>query len=162
MSILLSFKAIIYSPYNLKAMIYITIPLSYVSYIGRVCYIYIYIYTWWLLLLLLNEVGTARLTASDRNPISPKNPAPQYQPIDRKKRMGIIVEDYSGDRAGPIKEHLPCSWNPPVKHHRIRGQQDRSRGTLRGEQKSCCTARFCSETVHKYTDVGDVRPEHRV
>ena len=30
------------------------------------------------------------------------------------------------------------SWNPPVRHNRIRGQQDHSRGTLRGEQKSCC------------------------
>ena len=27
-------------------------------------------------------------------------PAPQYHPIDRKKRKGKIVEDYSRDRAG--------------------------------------------------------------
>ena len=32
-------------------------------------------------------------------PISPKTPAPQYQPIDRKKRNGKRVEDYSRDRA---------------------------------------------------------------
>ena len=33
------------------------------------------------------------------HPISPKTPAPQYQPIDRKKIKGKIVEDYSMDRA---------------------------------------------------------------
>ena len=32
-------------------------------------------------------------------PISQKTPAPQYQPIDRKKRKGKIVEDYSMDIA---------------------------------------------------------------
>ena len=50
-----------------------------------------------LLLLLLKRVGSARLRESD--PISPNTPAPQYQPIDRKKRKGKIVEDYSRDRA---------------------------------------------------------------
>ena len=52
-----------------------------------------------LLLLLLKEVGSARLRESDIRPISPKSPAPQYQPIDRKKRKGKRVEDYSRDRA---------------------------------------------------------------
>ena len=33
------------------------------------------------------------------HPISPKTPVPQYQPIDRKKRKGKRVEDYSRDRA---------------------------------------------------------------
>ena len=52
-----------------------------------------------LLLLLLIEVGSARPGESHLHPINRKTPAPQYQPIDRKKRMGNIVEDYSGDRA---------------------------------------------------------------
>ena len=52
-----------------------------------------------LLLLLLKQVGSARLRESDIHPISPKTPAPQYQPIDRKKRKAKIVEDYSRDRA---------------------------------------------------------------
>ena len=52
-----------------------------------------------LLLLLLKEVSSARLGESDIHPISPKTPAPQYQPIDRKKRKGKRVEDYSRDRA---------------------------------------------------------------
>ena len=51
------------------------------------------------LLLLLKEVGSARLRESDIHSISSKTPAPQYQPIDRKKRKGKIVEDYSRDRA---------------------------------------------------------------
>ena len=41
-----------------------------------------------LLLLLLKQVGTARLRESDIHPISPKTAAPQYQPIGRKKRKG--------------------------------------------------------------------------
>ena len=32
-------------------------------------------------------------------PYQPEDPAPQYQPIDRKKRKGKRVEDYSWDRA---------------------------------------------------------------
>ena len=51
-----------------------------------------------LLLLLLNKVGSARLGEGDTHPISPKTPAPQYQSIDRKKRKGKRVEDYSRDR----------------------------------------------------------------
>ena len=46
-----------------------------------------------LLLLLLREVGNARLGESDFHPIRPKTPAPQYQPIERKKRMGNSMED---------------------------------------------------------------------
>ena len=52
-----------------------------------------------LLLLLLKKVSSARLRKSDIHPISPKTPAQQYQPIDRKKRKGKRVEDYSRDRA---------------------------------------------------------------
>ena len=51
-----------------------------------------------LLLLLFKKVGGARLGESDIHPISPKTPAPQYQPIDRKKRKGKRVEDYRRDR----------------------------------------------------------------
>ena len=51
------------------------------------------------LLLLLKKVSSARLRESDIHPISPKTPAPQYQPIDRKKGKGKRVEDYSRDRA---------------------------------------------------------------
>ena len=52
-----------------------------------------------LLLLLLKKVSGARQGESDIHPISPKTPTPQYQPIDRKKRKGKRVEDYSRDRA---------------------------------------------------------------
>ena len=51
------------------------------------------------ILLLLKKVGSARLRESDIHPISSKTSAPQYQPIDRKKRKGKIVEDYSRYRA---------------------------------------------------------------
>ena len=34
--------------------------------------------------LLLKKIGSARLRESDVHPISPKTPAPQYQPIDRR------------------------------------------------------------------------------
>ena len=55
-----------------------------------------------LLLLLLKKVSSARLGESDIHPISPKTTAPQYQPIDRKKRKGKRVEDYSRDDRLPI------------------------------------------------------------
>ena len=52
-----------------------------------------------LLLLLLKKVSSARLRESDIHHISPKTKAPQYQPIDRKKRKGKRVGDCSKDRA---------------------------------------------------------------
>ena len=52
-----------------------------------------------LLLLLLKKVGSARLRESDVHHISPNTLAPQYQPIDRKKRKRKRVEDYSRDKA---------------------------------------------------------------
>ena len=51
------------------------------------------------LLLLLKKVGSAMLRESDIHLISPKTPPRQYQPIDRKKRKGKRVEDYSTHRA---------------------------------------------------------------
>ena len=41
-----------------------------------------------LLLLLLKKIGNARLGEGDCHPISPKTPAPHYQPIEEKKRKG--------------------------------------------------------------------------
>ena len=52
-----------------------------------------------LLFLLLKKVSGARPGESDIHPISPKIPAPQHQPTDRKKIKGKRVEDYSRDRA---------------------------------------------------------------
>ena len=52
-----------------------------------------------LLLLLIKKVSSARLGENDIHSITPKTPAPQYQPIDRKKGKGKRVEDYSRDRA---------------------------------------------------------------
>ena len=52
-----------------------------------------------LLLLLLKKVGSARLKESDVHPISPEITAPQYQPIDRKKKKLKRFEDYSRGRA---------------------------------------------------------------
>ena len=52
-----------------------------------------------LLLLLLKNVSSARLREGDIHPNSPKTPAPQHQPIDRKKRKGKIVQDYCRDTA---------------------------------------------------------------
>ena len=64
------------------------------------------------LLLLLKKVGSARLRESDIHPLSPKTPASQYQPIDRKKRKGKIAEDYSRDRALANKKALALLLKP--------------------------------------------------
>ena len=45
------------------------------------------------------------LRESDIHSFSPKIPAPQYQPIDRKKRKGKIVEDYSRNRQSHTIEY---------------------------------------------------------
>ena len=39
-----------------------------------------------ILLLLLKKIGNARPGEGDCHPISPKTPAPHYQPIEEKKR----------------------------------------------------------------------------
>ena len=41
-----------------------------------------------LLLLLLKKIGNAIPGEGDCHPISPKTPAPHYQPIEEKKRKG--------------------------------------------------------------------------
>ena len=88
-----------------------------------------------LLLLLLKEVGSARLGESDICPISPKTPAPQYQPIDRKNRKGKIVENYSRDRtAYANKKSLTLLLKPasPTPSNTVSArslQRDTERGT---------------------------------
>ena len=67
--------------------------------IRTVTFLRMYSHSFKLLLLLFKKVSSAWLRESDIHPVSPKTPAPQYQPIDRKKRKGKRVEDYSRDRA---------------------------------------------------------------
>ena len=55
------------------------------------------------ILVLLKEVGSARLRECYIHPISPKTPAPQYQPMDRKKRKGTIV-------VGALRTDGACTW----------------------------------------------------
>ena len=53
-----------------------------------------------IIIIIRKKVISVRLGESDIHLSSPpKTPAPQYQPIDRKKRKGKRVEDYSRDRA---------------------------------------------------------------
>ena len=111
------------------------------------------------LLLLLKKIGNASQGEGDWHPISPKTPAPYYQPIEEKKRKGKKLKTKKERATRPTKRHWTCSWNPPIPHHRIRGQPDRSREILRGDLKSCGTARYCNGEAHKYTDV---RSKHRV
>ena len=106
--------------------------------------------------------GSARLRESDMHPISRKTPAPQYQPIDRKKRTGKEKTIVGVEQLRPIKKHLPCSRNRqshtieygvskivPEEHR----EGNKSPSVLRGS-----AARRCVR-IHKCTDV---RPEHRV
>ena len=63
-----------------------------------------------IIIIIIKRGRQCRLREIDIYPISPKTSAPQYQPIDRKKRKGKIVENYSRDRAAwLIKKHWPCS-----------------------------------------------------
>ena len=128
-------------------------------------------------LLLLNDVGSARLRESDVDPMSPKTPAPQYQLIDRKKRKGKIVEDYSRDRAAQANTKTltlllkPASPSPSNTGSARSFQRDNERGTkvlrysgllfpAHGPSGMILHhSPFCSEVAHRYTDV---RPDHRV
>ena len=69
-----------------------------------------------LLLLLLKKVGSARLIESDIHFISPKTPAPHKEPIDRKKRKGKIVEDFSRDRAAYGNKKALAQLSKPASH----------------------------------------------
>ena len=51
------------------------------------CYLY-RAYVSAMVLLLLKKMGNARLGEGDWHPISPKTPAPRYQPIEEKKKNG--------------------------------------------------------------------------
>ena len=91
-------------------------------------------------------------------PYQSEDPSP---PIERKKRKGNIVEDYSRDRAAYANKKIfalllkPASPTPS-NTGLVRSFQ---RDTERGIKVICGAARFCSEAPHKYTDV---RPQHRV
>ena len=90
----------------------------------------------------MTEVGSARLRDFAIHPISSKTPAPQYQPIDRKKRKGKIVKEYSKDRAAQAnKKALALLLKPATLTPSNTKSANRSGGTLRGEEKSCGTAR---------------------
>ena len=39
-----------------------------------------------IIIIMIISVGSARLRESDIHPMSPKTPAPQYRPLDRKTR----------------------------------------------------------------------------
>ena len=75
------------------------------------------------LLLLLKKVGSARLRESGIHPISPKTPAPQYQPIDRKKKKGKKVEDYSRDSVAAQAVRWSCELQPSLHCSVQRGAQ---------------------------------------
>ena len=52
-----------------------------------------------IIIIIKKGLHQCKVRESDLHPISPKTPAPGYQPIDRKKRNGKRVEDYSRYRA---------------------------------------------------------------
>ena len=59
-----------------------------------------------IVLLIFKKVVIARLRESAIHPISRKTPAPKYQPTNRKKRKGKIVEDYNRDRAAYANKNV--------------------------------------------------------
>ena len=51
------------------------------------------------IIIIIIKRGRQCKAESNIHPLSPKNPAPQYQPIDKNKRKEKIVEDYCRGRA---------------------------------------------------------------
>ena len=52
-----------------------------------------------IIIIIIKKYQQCMARESDIYHVSPNTPEPQYQPIDRKKRKGKRVEDYSRDRA---------------------------------------------------------------
>ena len=74
-------------------------------------------------------------------PDQSKDPSPTIPTCRQKEEKNKNSKRLVGiEQLKPIKKHWPCSSNLPVLHHWIWGQQNHSRGTLRGEQKSCGSA----------------------
>ena len=86
-----------------------------------------------LLLLLFKKIVNERQGEGDWHPISPKTPAPHYQPIEEKKRKGKYLKTKKERVTRPTKKHCTCSWNLPIQQHQIRGQPNCSREILRGQ-----------------------------
>ena len=62
------------------------------------------------IIIIIKKVGSARLRESDVHPISPKTPASQYQPIDRRREIEKEYKTIVGiERIRPIKKHFHCS-----------------------------------------------------
>ena len=112
-----------------------------------------------LLLLLLKKVGSASLKESDIHHISPKTPAPQYQPLDRTKRKGKRVEDYSRDRAtqankkstgptlGTRQSHTIVYWVRKIVPE-IHREGNKSPVVLRGSAASrCISVPMCDQST---------------
>ena len=74
------------------------------------------------------KAGRGRLT-----PYQSEDPSPTLPTYKRKEEKRKIVESKKERATRPIKRHWTCSWNPPIPHHRIRGQPDSAREILRGE-----------------------------
>ena len=71
---------------------------------------YILCFHFILLLFLLIKVGNAKLGKSDLYPRSPKTPAPQYQPKERKIRKGKQKKTkIEGASKARKINHFPCS-----------------------------------------------------
>ena len=129
------------------------------------------------LLLLFKKIGSARLRESDIYLISPKTPAPQYQPIDSKKRKRIRVEDYSRDReAQANKKALALLLKPasPTPSNTLLGrsfQRDTDRGmkVLRGSAaRRCISVPMCDQSTacnphwHIWSRQSNIKRVHRV
>ena len=89
--------------------------------------------------------------------ISPKTPAPQYQPIDRKKRKGKIVEDNSRDRAAKANKKALALLLKPVASP-TPSNAGLARSFQRDTERGTKVLWYC-EVAYEYTDV---RPGHRV
>ena len=102
-----------------------------------------------LLLLLLKKIGSARLRESDVHPISMKSPAPQYQPIDRKKRKRKRVEGIQRTATDQRRE-MSHSNTPPVRNW--------APLTARSSSLRCVSAAE-HQTVEQYSKTGRTKPK---
>ena len=101
-----------------------------------------------LLLLLLKKIGNARPWEGDWHPISPKTPAPHYQPIEekRKQRENSLRQKRREQQANKKALDLllkPANPTPSNTGSTGSFQRDTERGIK--------VLQFCSREAHKYT-----------
>ena len=93
-----------------------------------------YYLTFIIIIIIIIKSGRQCKASRERfTPYQSKDASPTIQIYNERREKENIRRQKGSEQLTPIEKHLPCSYNLPVPHHRIRVQQHCSTVTLRGE-----------------------------